>query len=238
MVVALLQLEVLRGPHRRPGLGQCLEVLPTSDTGRPGTFPGQGIIVTRAARRMIELSKAGEKLESIAVVGPPDPTLHGEFREITENLKELARKWYPKLGLTLITGPLHLSAPEVRHACSLYERMIVRLDGAAQKTFAALQPASKGASLKTAIDQLAVLEHSGLVLRTQLTQGTVDTTTEAELKAWIALAARLRPQLIQVSTIAKGGPKGAKPVAKGKLEDFAAKLGEKSGVATAVLLES
>jgi wyosine [tRNA(Phe)-imidazoG37] synthetase (radical SAM superfamily) len=238
MVVALLQLEVLRGPQRRPGLGQCLEVLPTSDTGRPGVFPGQGIIVTRAARRLIELSKAGEKLDSIAVLGPSDPTLHAEFREITENLKELARKWYPKLGLTLLTGPLHLTAPEVRHACSLYERMIVRLDGAAQKTFSALQPGSKGASLKTAIDQLAALEHSGLVLRTQLCQGTVDTTTEAELKAWIALATRLRPQLIQISTIAKGGTKGQKPVAKGRLEDFAAKLTEKSGTATSVLLES
>ena len=41
-------------------------------------------------------SKAGEKLQHIVVFGEVDPTVHPEFRAISENLRELTNKWFPR----------------------------------------------------------------------------------------------------------------------------------------------
>lgn len=229
--LALLQLEVVRGPSKLAGLGHALEVLPTADTGREGVFPGQAIIVTTAARRMIEMSKASEKLEAIAVTGAIDPLVHRDFREITENLKELGKKWYPKVPLCLMASVLNLENSDARHACSIYDRMIVRIDAGTQKVFSVAHAGSHGAkskSLKDAVEQLAAVEHPRLIVQTCLSQGDVDNVAEAEQRAWLTVLARLRPSQVQLAVPAKGS-KGRKAPSKSKLDEIGAKVTEKVG---------
>lgn len=225
--LALLQLEVVRGPSKLPGLGQSLEVLPTADTGREGVFPGQAIIVTTAARRMIEMSKASEKLDAIAVTGAIDPLVHRDFREITENLKELCKKWYPKVPLCLLATASHLENSDARHACAIYDRMLVRLDAGTQKVFAQAH-GSKTKSLKDAIEQLAAVEHPRLVVQACLSQGEIDNVSETEQRAWLAVLARLRPSQVQLAVPGKNS-KGRKAPAKSKLDEIGARVTEKVG---------
>jgi wyosine [tRNA(Phe)-imidazoG37] synthetase (radical SAM superfamily) len=225
--LALLQLEVVRGPSKLPGIGQALEILPTSDTGREGVYPGQAIIVTTSARRLIEMSKAAEKLEAVVVTGAIEPTLHRDFREISENLKELGKKWYPKVPLILLTTPLHFENSDARHACSVFDRLIVRLDAGTQKSFAQMH-GSKVKSIKDAIDQLALVEHPRLVVQTCLSQGEFDNTSEAEQRAWLGFLTRLHPMQVQLALPTKGH-KGRKAPPKSKLDEIAAKVTEKVG---------
>lgn len=226
--LALLQLEVVRGPSKLAGIGHALEILPTADTGREGVFPGQAIIVTTAARRMIEMSKASEKLDAVAVTGAIDPLVHRDFREITENLKELGKKWYPKVPLCLVASVLNLENSDARHACSIYDRMLVRLDAGTQKVFGQTQPGARAKSLKDAVEQLAAVEHPRLILQACLSQGDVDNVSETEQRAWLTVLARLRPAQVQLAVPAKGS-KGRKAPAKSKLDEIAARVTEKIG---------
>jgi molybdenum cofactor biosynthesis enzyme MoaA len=227
MALALLQLEVVRGPSKLAGIGNALEILPTADTGREGVYPGQAIIVTTAARRLIEMSKASEKLEAIAVTGTIDPLAHRDFREITENLKELGKKWYPKVPLCLVASMLNLQNSDARHACATYERMLVRIDAGTQKVFSQLH-GSKAKALKDCVEQLAAVEHPRLVVQACLSQGDIDNVGEAEQRAWLAILARVRPAQVQLAVPAKGS-KGRKAPAKSKLDEIAAKVTEKTG---------
>ena len=62
------------------------------------------VVVTSSARRLIDLSKGGEKVETIAVIGSEaDPASHPDLREITENLRILRTKWFPRAKLALFT---------------------------------------------------------------------------------------------------------------------------------------
>ncbi|MFT7663809.1 MAG: hypothetical protein ACI87A_002036, partial [Planctomycetota bacterium] len=70
-----IQDELVRGPERVGALGPTLIIEPTCTTHRKDTFPSQAVVITTAARRMIELSKGGEKVKHIVVHGSPDPTL-------------------------------------------------------------------------------------------------------------------------------------------------------------------
>src|SRR5690242_9186311 len=60
---------------------------------RINSAPSAGVIVTAAARRIIGMSKASEKLECIVISGNQDPTRHNQLLTITENLRDLRNKW-------------------------------------------------------------------------------------------------------------------------------------------------
>ena len=74
--------------------------------GQRRTVPTPGVVITSAARRIIELSKGGEKLESLVVTGNKEPTSHPELIEIVENLRELRNKWFAKAALCLVSENL------------------------------------------------------------------------------------------------------------------------------------
>jgi wyosine [tRNA(Phe)-imidazoG37] synthetase (radical SAM superfamily) len=235
MTLAAQQLEVLAGPTRQPGLGICLDVIPTVETGRGFPYPTQAVIVTTAARRLITMSKAGEKLESILVRGDFDPTLHPHLREIASNLKELQRKWYPKALLALATDGLHLENPDVRTALRVFDRVLLRLEYGTQKTFAALA-GGKPKDLKDVVDRLASLDIDRIVVQATFGQGDVENSSEGEVKAWIGHVSKLRPKAVQIQNAAKG-VKGRRPISKGRLDEIAAKLREKTGFSVEVLAE-
>lgn len=235
MTLAMQQLEVLAGPARQPGLGICLDVVPTVETGRGFPYPTQAVIVTTAARRLITMSKAGEKLESILVRGDPDPTLHPHFREVSGNLKELQRKWYPKALLALATDGLHLDNAEVRTALRVFDRVLLRLEYGTAKTFTALTGA-KSKDLKEVVDRLASLDIDRIVVQATFGQGDIDNASEGEVKAWLGHVARLKPKAVQIQNLAKG-VKGRRPIGKGRLEEIAAKLREKTGFTVEVVAD-
>ncbi|MEO0651497.1 MAG: hypothetical protein AAFZ65_12550, partial [Planctomycetota bacterium] len=148
---------VVQGPLDSERHGRHLLVEPTCETNRPGVFPTQAVVVTTAARRIIELSKDGQKLADVVVGGSIDPMLHEDFREIAENLKELCKKWYPKVGMTLETKGLALHNADLRHCLTLFQRPIVRFEYGTQKSFAALTGAKPG-DLKDVAENICRLE--------------------------------------------------------------------------------
>ena len=100
----------------------------TPIVARPNQLPSAGVIVTSAARRIIELSKAGEKLDTIAVSGNGDPTKHPNLLEITENLRDLRNKWYPKAELCLLSDGSSLETADTRRSLQIYDKPILRFE--------------------------------------------------------------------------------------------------------------
>src|SRR5688572_3804314 len=119
--VAITDCPIFSGPLKTERLGATLG----SDLGSQGMalavsresrMPRASVVVTTAARHIIRISKAGEKIETLAVYGSvSDPTLHPDFREITENLRDLRNKWFAKAKLCLILDEPRLEETPLRH---------------------------------------------------------------------------------------------------------------------------
>lgn len=228
MTITTLLEDVVRGPQELPLVGKCLTIEPVRETTRANRYPSQAVVVTAAARRIIELSKAGDRLESIVVLGDLDPTMHPEFREISENLRELCNKWYPKAKLTLISDNPELGDLEICHALLAYDRPIVRLEAGTQKTHTALS-GRPGKTLKEAVEGLHRIEHRNLVVRTQLVRGKIDNSTDSEIKAWIRFLGQVKPSLVRLSTPAKAQG-DCKPITKTRMNQVVNEVSEKVGV--------
>jgi wyosine [tRNA(Phe)-imidazoG37] synthetase (radical SAM superfamily) len=206
----------------------------TADTvpilARANQLPSAGVIVTSAARRIIEINRAGEKLESITVVGNLDPTMHPNLLEIAENLRDLRNKWFPKADLSLISDSTGLGSDEVRRALRVFDRPILRFEWGTQKLFTALTGRAAAeykqvCEALTALDRLVVQAHFG-----------PSNSAEADVKAWEKKVEELRPKEIQILSSEPAGKRAAKGkgLSNAKLEELATALSEATGIPTTV----
>lgn len=212
-------------------LGSAENVLSVS---RETRMPRASVLVTTAARHIIRVSKLGEKIETLLVYGSSiDATLHPDFREITGNLRDLRNKWFAKSRFWLVSDDPHIERPEVRHSISTYDRVVVRVEAGTQKTFAALT-GRKPAEYATLSAQLAQIDR--LVVQARFYKGDVDTTTDAEVKAWIKRVGELKPREVYLlNPESKPANKKLKPAPKARVTEIAAELTEKTGIQAVIL---
>jgi len=231
--VAITDCPIFSGPLKSGRLGATLGVdLGSQDmalaVSRENRMPRASVVVTTAARHIIRISKAGEKIETIAVYGSAaDPTLHPAFREITENLRDLRNKWFAKAKLCLVLDEPRLEDPLLRHVLGIYDRVYLRMDWGTAKTFAAMT-GRKSTEFANYLDNLSHVEH--LVVQARFVRGDVDNSTEAEVKAWIKKLAEIKPREVAILNSDNKGGKKSRVAPKSRLAEIAAEVTEKTGI--------
>jgi len=238
---AIVDCPIVSGPQKSDRLGTVLGIdLGSRDmslaVSRDNRMPRASVVITTAARTIIRLSKAGEKVESIAVYGSEaDPTLHPEFREITGNLRDLRNKWYSKAKLWLVSDETHLESPEVRRALPIYDRFAVRMEWGTAKVFASMtgRKSTDFAQLMSALESI-----ENLVIQSRFVRGELDNSTDAEVKAWLKRLAELKPREVHIQNgetkVAARGSKKVRPIPKSRAAEIAAAVTEKTGIPATV----
>lgn len=225
---------VAAGPVRTDRLGNALGIdLGSQDltlaVSRDNRMPRAAVVVTTAARQLIRLSKAGDKLDAIVVFGSEvDPTLHPRFKEITENLRDLRNKWFQRAKLVLHSPEPHVDTLEAQLSLGIYDRAVLRLEGGTAKTFAALS-GRKGTDLGEIVRAIAHLEN--LTIESRFFRGSVDTTTDAEIRGWVRKLGEFKPAEIHVLTTDKKVAKAKlRPAPKSVIQKVVAEVTAKLGI--------
>ena len=232
---------ILSGPTRSRHWGQAVSIdLGALDTtlaiSRDNRLPRAAVVVTLAAQELMRLSKAGDKVENILVTGSEvDPTLHPGFREISENLRDLRNKWFPKAKLRLISDSPVLESLEVRASLAIYDNPVVRLEYGTTKTFRAMT-GRKSTQLGEIVKHLTSLDR--VIVRARFVRGAVDNSTESEVKGWIKRLRDVRPHEIQIASPPPKARKGhVQGITKTRLQEIVERVNEEIG-ATVTLLET
>jgi wyosine [tRNA(Phe)-imidazoG37] synthetase (radical SAM superfamily) len=212
----------------RTGVPEAVPII-----SRAKGLPSSGVIVTSVARKVIELQRAGEKLETILVAGNQDPTMHPYLLEISENLRDLRTKWFPKSKLVLVSESEGLTCPELRAVCVTYDRANFRFEWGTAKTHQAMRPEAT-LDYKTLCERLNPVDR-WIAHATFVTGTTADNSNDREVVAWIKKLEELRPREVQISTLDTKSKNGLKAVPTARLAEIAAKWTEKTGVAAEVM---
>jgi len=201
----------------------------TLAVSRENRLPRASVVVTLAARELMRLSKGGEKVEHIVLIGSDtDPTHHPDFREISENVRDLRSKWFPRAKLVLISNDPKLDLPETRIALGSYDFNVMRLESGTTKTYTALT-GNKSTELAQLVKHLTTVER--VVVRAELSRGKIDNSSPSELKSWMKKLRQVEPVEIQLSTL-KGRGKPSDPrrsVSQSVLDRVAEELGDEIG---------
>ncbi len=234
-MIAQLQAEVVQGPLEHERFGKAIVVRPTVETTRAHRYPSQAVVVTAVARRLIELSKEGEKIQSVVVeAGAKDPTCHPEFHEISEIIRELQHKHFPKAKLYLLSDVPHLEFAQTRHALSFYDQPMVRLEAGTQKMFCALTGA-KPQVFKDVVEQLPRLGNERLIVQAEFIRGDIDNSKDTEVRAWIRHLSSIKPAGVHITTPAKAKDKSKRPITKTRMTEIAEMVASKTGIPVEVL---
>ena len=199
---------------------------------RGSVLPRASVIVTSAARRIIELSKAGDKVETILVVGSEEnPAQHPDIREITENLRALRDKWFPRAKMILESPDA--SAPAAGPALHMYDSVLQTFEWGSSKVFTAMT-GQKGPELTTLTKHLGAYEN--LVIQVRFFRGDIDNSTEAEVKGWIKRLLEIGPRSIEIIEGAKiEHAKALKAITKTRQQQIVDETGEKTGLPVTLL---
>jgi len=195
---------------------------------RVSQAPSAGVIVTSAARRIIEMSKGGDKLACITLAGNNEPTMHASLLEITENLRALRNKWFPKAKLCLMSDIPYQDTPDLVHALEIYDRPVLRFEWGSAKTFTAMT-GRPGTELKSLVDFCAGLDR--FVVQASFVQGGPENASDREVKSWIRKLKEIDPTEVQVMTIPDPGRgKKPRPVSDSRLQAIAALVREQTEI--------
>lgn len=234
----VLESPVFSGPAKSERFGICLGVdLTCAESGmvvsRDVRMPRASYVITTAARHLIRQSKSGEKLDSVVVWGSEaDPTMHPEFKEVTQNLRDLRAKWYSKGTLVLATDMPRVDDPEVRHAMGIYDRVVVRFEWGTAKTYAALT-GRKSTDFNNLCAHLGHCEN--LIVQARFVRGEADNSNDAEVKAWLKKVTELKPRAVHILT-GDTKSKKLKPAPKGRISEIVAEVTSKAGVPVEVFV--
>ena len=226
---------IICGPLKTARLGATLGIdlgfeEPALSVSRDNRMPRASVVITTTARNVIWLSKAGEKVESIAVYGSRfDPTLHPDFREITGYLRDLRNKWFPKAKLWLQSEDPHFDIPNTRLALGVFDRVLVRFEWGTLKSFTGIT-GRKGPELAMIQSNLTHLESLVVQARFGKSEGG-DNSVPAEVKAWLKRMAEIRPREIHIpGADAKSARAKFKSASKTRLSEIATEATEKAGM--------
>ncbi len=201
---------------------------------KDSTLPRSSLVVTTAATRIIELSKAGEKVKSIVIIGSSaDPTEHPDLREASENFRTLCNKWFPRAKLYIQSNCANIGAVDVRAALSIYDRILARFEWGTTKTYSALT-GGKSTDFAVLVKDLHYFDN--LIVMASIYRGDQDNSTDNEVKAWIKRLAEIKPNSIQILKGLPFNPKERKLRAAptGTIKKIVDLIGEETGLAVSV----
>ncbi|MBI5610766.1 MAG: radical SAM protein, partial [Deltaproteobacteria bacterium] len=124
--------------------------------------------------------------------GNGESTLHPEFPQAVEVLRELRARLAPQTPLVLLTAGTELLRPEILQACRALDEVAVKLDAGTQAMYERLDMPWQPLPVDAVPRAAAQLPNA--IAQTLLVHGSVDNTTPAEVAAWLDLADLMQPR--------------------------------------------
>ena len=145
---------------------------------------------------------ADPDVDHITVAGNGEPTMHPAFAPIAEGLFHVRARRAPGAKLALLSNGSMLHRLDVVYSLAKFDVRSMKLDAGDATTFRLMN--ASGLSLGRLIANLRSVGH--LTLQSMFVQdveGVIDNTTVRAIEAWVDTIDRVRPQSVDVYTIAR-----------------------------------
>jgi len=222
--------EIIFGPviSRRLGVSLGINLLPTDskvcsfdciycECGRtPKSYdkkvklPTRSEVKSRLRQKLIKMGKDGQLPDVITFAGNGEPTLHPDFAGIIDDTIALRNKFSPDARIAVLSNASTLHKPDVFNALLKIEDNIQKLDSAFEETVRIMDCPEINFSIEKIIGQL-IKFNGKVIIQTMFLKGEYhgqhfDNTTPEELKAWLKVLKKIKPEQVMIYTIARDTP--------------------------------
>jgi wyosine [tRNA(Phe)-imidazoG37] synthetase (radical SAM superfamily) len=163
-----------------------------------GVFPPPADVIDAVDRALAD----HPDVDTITVAGNGEPTLHPGFAPIADGLFQVRARRAPKAKLALLSNGSTLSRVDVKYSLAKFDTRCMKLDAGDMTTFRRVN--APGIPLARLIADLRSVGH--LTLQSMFVrdaEGVVDNTTPRAVQAWLEAVDRVRPESVDIYTLAR-----------------------------------
>ena len=187
---------------------------------QPGTFPRAADVIDAVDQALLR----NPDVDAITVAGNGEPTLHPAFAAIAEGLSHVRTRRAPKAKLTLLSNGSTLNRHDVVYSLARFDLRCMKLDAGDATTFRLINAATITLGRLIAdLRSIGQLRLQSMFVRDR--ERVVDNTTPRALDAWLEAVDRVRPDAVNLYSLARPPARGAlQRVPVTVLEDIAARV--------------
>ena len=245
-----LKRRVVYGPINSKRLGRSLGVnlLPTDKKvctfdcvychyGRTAAGPYDLPQAERIIKEVREALLGKPEIDYITFAGHGEPSLHMDFLEIAEALKDLRDEMVPEAKVALLTNSSKLSRPDVARVCRLIDTPICKLDAGNEETFKRVNRPRPNIYLEDIVRGIKALPEA--IIQTMVVEGDAGNSDEADVESLVETIKEAEPAFVQVYSIDFPIPGGSlRPVENERLTEIAKLITDETGVDAKAYWES
>ena len=189
---------------------------------RSAAFPRPGDVIDAVDEALAR----DPHVDSITVAGNGEPTLHPGFAPIAEGLYHVRARRAPNARLTLLSNASTLGRLDIVYSLARFDDRCMKFDAGDATTFrlmnAAMVPLGRLIADLRAVGRLTL---QSMFVRDA--EHTIDNTTPRAVDAWLEAVDRIRPERVDVYTLARTPARGSLLAApRDVLENIAARVTE------------
>jgi wyosine [tRNA(Phe)-imidazoG37] synthetase (radical SAM superfamily) len=170
-------------------------------------FPSAETVIAQLDKKLSEMNKNGEYLDSITFAGNGEPTLHPEFPDIIEKTVDSRNRLFPGAKIAVLSNATLIGNKNIFNALMKVDLNILKLDSAVEETIKLINCPRGNYHLSEIINILKQFR-GRLIIQTLFLRGNcknkrIDNTTEAEISALVAAMEQIRPESIMLYSLAR-----------------------------------
>ncbi len=180
-------------------------------------------------KRLRQMRDENDLPEALTYSGNGEPTSHPDFLGIVRDTRALRDAYCPQAKVCLLTNATHLDRDDVYKAVQLIDRPCLKLDTVDPDYIAFVDRPNAHYGVRKVIERMKSF-NGACIIQTMFMQGSfegrsVDNTTEEYVGPWLEALAEIRPEGVDIYTLARDTPVlGLRKVPPETLEKIAARV--------------
>lgn len=201
-------------------------------------MPSQQEVSRKLEKKLMEMLKSGQTLDTITFSGNGEPTIHPQFENIIKETIALRDKYFPKAKVSVLTNSTNLASQATMQALREVDNPILKIDSAIDETVRKLdRPVNENFEIKKIIENIAKIGPKAIIQTMFTKNESVDNTTEREIDALIEAYKTINPGKIMIYSLDRPTPdKTLKKISADRLAEIADKIFKTTGIEVMVAI--
>lgn len=193
--------------------------------GRRHTFPSVDA-VRRAVAAALQQHPA---LDVITFAGHGEPTLHPQFPEVVQAIRELRDQSAPQIKIGVLSSAALVMRPRPRAGIDRCDLRMMKVDAGDEETFQAIDRPAPNIRLAPILEELAHMPN--IIVQTCLIDGPVQNVRGTPWEALIAAIGKVAPDHVQLYPVDRPTPEPwVQKVSHEVVLERAAEMQERTGI--------
>jgi len=148
-----------------------------------------------------KIHASGPVVDSIAISGNGEPTLHPEFAEIAKMLTTARDLWLPGKPISLYTNGVGLDTRKISDGANLIDKRIVKIDAGGDRLFKLVNAPLSRTNLARILNGIRNLKD--LNTQSLFFEGVISNSQPADIDEWLEVIAMIRPKKVYIQGLSR-----------------------------------